>query len=133
MYLKIIISLLRNLQYARSNIRARHPSLRRSEACDGQRRANDPTHGPGGPNAAIAHARGEQEREQDAQYEVGKGGDHELLHQAGAPQHAVGHQLGRHDEVERRDDAQEGHAGFQRQPLRALQEHAHQDRPGGAA
>ena len=104
----------------------RTPSLRRSEAHNGQHSADDPAHGPGGPYAAIAHAGGEYKREYDAQYEVGKGGDHELLHQAGTPQHAVGHQLGRHDEVERRDDPQEGHAGFQRQPLRGLQEYAHQ-------
>ena len=65
------------IQLASSNIRVRRLSLRRGEACDGQRCADDPAHVPGGAYTAIAHVGGEQEREHDVQYEVAEGGDFE--------------------------------------------------------
>ena len=43
--------------------------------------------------------------------QVGEGGDHEPVHQAGAPEDAVGHQLGGHHKVEGGEDPQDGDAG----------------------
>ena len=92
---------------------------------------NRPADGPGNPDAGRAERRaGENFCQRHAKHQIGERGDHELLHKTRAAQHTVRDELGRHNEVERRDDAQERNARVHRLPRGAVEENMHERLPG---
>lgn len=88
-----------------------------------ERHADDPADRPGEPDARGGK-RGlrQRERQHDAQDQVGERGDHKAPHHARATENAVGDELCRDEEIERRDDAQKLHTDIHRLAGGAVEE-----------
>ena len=113
--------------YSRMELLPTHGCVER----DGTHGGDRPADGPGDPNTRCAkRGAGKHLRQRHAEHQIGERRNHELLHKARAAEHTVGDELGRHDEVERRDDAQERNACIHCLPRGALKEDVYKWLPG---
>lgn len=80
---------------------------------EGTYRGNGPPDGPGAPDArGSQRGPGQKGCQRHTEDQVGKGGDHEFAHHAGAAEYAVRYQLGRDNKVKWREDTKKHDPGL---------------------